>query len=380
MPGLNPAVDPDGLLEYSVVFTDRALNHMSNRFQGVMRDLSEILRTTYSAHAVAIVPGGGTYGMESVARQFGTDAHCMVLRNGWFSFRWSEIFAMGRICSRETVLKARPVGKGPESPFAPAPIDEVVATIARERPDVVFAPHVETAAGMILPDDYLTRVAAAVHEVGGLFVLDCIASGTVWVDMAATGVDVLISAPQKGWSGPPCAALVMLSERAAERLGTTTSTSYATDLKRWRGIMQAYENGGHAYHATMPTDALTRVRDAMVETRAFGLERACKAQWALGRGVRELMAGYGWRSVAADGFAAPGVVVSYTRDPDMQNARRFVGLGLQTAAGVPLRCDEPEGFSTFRIGLFGLDKLAHVERTIDSLRRACEAIAGEKAA
>ncbi|MEZ5650144.1 MAG: aminotransferase class V-fold PLP-dependent enzyme [Burkholderiaceae bacterium] len=378
MAGLNPAVDPDGLLEYSVVFTDRALNHMSRRFQQVMLDLGSVLRETYRADSVAIVPGGGTYGMEAVARQFGTGQHCLVLRNGWFSFRWSEIFQAGSIPASETVLMARRVNASATAPFAPAPLAEVVDAIRRDRPQVVFAPHVETAAGMILPDDYLRAVADAVHEVGGLFVLDCIASGTVWVDMQALGIDVLISAPQKGWSGPPCAALVMLSARAAQRLGETTSTSYAADLKRWRGIMKAYEDGAHAYHATMPTDALTRVRDAMLETRSFGLERAADAQWELGSRVRALLGEFGYRSVAAEGFQAPGVVVSYTDDPELQSSRRFLALGLQTAAGVPLRCDEPPGFSTFRIGLFGLDKLGDIDRTVANLHQALRVVADER--
>ena len=357
-----------------MVFTDRALNHMSGRFQQVMLDIGTILRETYSAHAVALVPGGGTYGMEAVARQFGSGGTCLVLRNGWFSFRWSEIFAMGGIPSNEIVLKARQRGEGVEAPFAPAPLEQVLETIARERPDVVFAPHVETAAGMILPDDYLKAVADAVHAVGGLFVLDCIASGTVWVNMRELGLDVVISAPQKGWSGPPCAALVMLSEAAEARLAQTTSTSYACDLKRWRGIMKAYEDGGHAYHATMPTDALTRVREQMLETRSFGLQAAADAQRELGTKVRALLAEYGFKSVAAAGFEAPGVVVSYTDDPDIRSGKRFLSQGLQTAAGVPLRCDEPEGFSTFRIGLFGLDKLTNIDRTVAHLRTALDAI------
>ena len=374
MPGLLPEVDPDGLLEYSVVYTDRALNHMSQSFQGVMRDISRVLKTVYNAEAAIVVPGSGTFGMEAVARQFATGRRCLVIRNGWFSFRWSQIFEMGGIPSEERVLKARRISDEHQAPFAPAPIEEVVATIRDFRPELVFAPHVETAAGMILPDDYLRAVADAVHEVGGLFVLDCIASGTLWVDMKACGVDILISAPQKGWSGSPCAGLVMLGEEALARIADTTSTSFACDLKKWLQIMQAYENGGHAYHATMPTDALRRSRDVMLETEAYGFDKVRAEQLELGRRVRELLERAGFASVAAKGFQAPGVVVSYTDDAELHNGRKFVSQGLQTAAGVPLQCDEPSDFRTFRIGLFGLDKLHDVSATVARLERALAAL------
>ena len=375
MPGLLPNVDPDGLLEYSVVFTDRALNHMSASFQGVMRDIAGTLKHVYNAKAAIVVPGSGTFGMEAVARQFGTGRKCLVIRNGWFSFRWTQIFDMGGIPSEAIVLKARRVGTGRQAPWMPAPIAEVVAAIKAQKPEVVFAPHVETSSGIILPNDYLWAVAEAVHSVGGLFVLDCIASGAIWVDMAATGVDVLISAPQKGWSGSPCCALVMLSERARTAIDGTTSTSYACDLKRWLQIMEAYEKGGHAYHATLPTDALTRLRDVMKETERFGFEKARAAQQELGDRVRALLARHGIRSVAAEGFEAPGVVVSYTDDKDVQSGRKFSEQGLQTAAGVPLQCDEPPDFQTFRIGLFGLDKLDNISRTVANLERALSHIA-----
>jgi len=375
MPGLLNTVDPDGLLEYSVVYTDRALNHMSRAFQDVMRDISGILRCAYAADAVAIVPGGGSYAMEAVARQFAGGRRCLVLRNGWFSFRWSQILDMGRIPAATTVLKARRRGEGAQVPFAPAPIDEVVAAIREQRPEVVFAPHVETASGILLPDDYLRAVAAAARAVDGLFVLDCIASGALWVDMRAMGVDVLISAPQKGWSGPSCAGLVMLGERALARIADTTGSSFACDLKKWLQIMEAYEKGGHAYHATLPTDALRRVRDAMRETEAYGFEVARSQQWELGRRVRALLVERGFPGVAAEGFEAPGVVVSYTTDSEIQSAQKFVALGLQAAAGVPLQCDEGADFRSFRIGLFGLDKLANVERTVATLRQALDRLA-----
>ncbi len=374
MPALLPQPDPLGFLEYSVVYTDRALNHMSQRFQGVMRDISRILKAVYNARSAIIVPGSGTFGMEAVARQFATDKKCLVIRNGWFSYRWSQIFDMGRIPAESVVLKARQAGAGPQAPFAPCPVEEVVAAIREQRPDVVFAPHVETASGMILPDDYLKAVGAAVREVGGLFVLDCVASGTVWVDIADKQVDVLISAPQKGWSGSPCCALVVLGERARERIDATTSTSFACDLKKWLQIMEAFEAGGHAYHATMPTDALAAMRDVMLETEAYGFARVCEEQKELGRQIRSLLVSRGFASVAAEGFQAPGVVVSYTTDADIQNGRKFLAMGVQTAAGVPLMCDEPADFRTFRIGLFGLEKLHNPERSVENFRKALDAI------
>ena len=374
MPGLLPTVDPEGLLEYSVVYTDRALNHMSKKFQGVMRDISATLKEAYNARSAVVVPGSGTFGMEAVARQFATGQQVLVIRNGWFSYRWTQIFEMGSIPASATVLKARPVAAGPQAAFAPAPIDEVVATIQREKPALVFAAHVETASGMLLPDDYLRAVGEAVHAVGGLFVLDCIASGAMWVDMAANGVDVLVSAPQKGWSGSPGCAFVMLSERARQHIDHTTSTSFACDLRKWLQIMETYEGNAHAYHTTMPTDALTRVRDVMLETKAFGFERARQAQIELGRKARALLAKKGYPSVAAPGFEAPGVVVSYTTDPEIQSSKKFAGLGLQTAAGVPLQCDEGPDFRTWRIGLFGLEKLGNVDRTVKLLDDALSRI------
>ncbi len=367
MDGANAQVDPDGLMEFSVVFTDRSLNHMSKAFQGVMTDISAMLKDVYNADHVAIIPGGGTYGMEAVARQFGRDAHAFVVRNGWFSYRWSQIFEAGRFTAKTTVMKARQAGNDTRAPFAPAPIDDVVAAVQEAKPDVVFAPHVETSAGIILPDDYLTALAAAAHEVGALMVLDCIASGCAWVDMKATRVDVLISAPQKGWSSTPSAGLVMMSQRAVDRMADTSADSFAVDLKKWHSIMQAYENGGHAYHATMPTDGLRAFRDTMLETREYGFGRLKDAQWALGNAVRKVLADKGIRSVAADGFGAPGVVVSYTDDPDIQNGSKFAAAGMQIAAGVPLQCDEPADFRTFRLGLFGLDKLYDVDATLARL-------------
>ena len=375
MPGLLPNIDPDGLLEFSVVYTDRALNHMSKRFQGVMTDISSILKEVYVAKSAVLVPGSGTFGMEAVARQFATGKKALVIRNGWFSYRWTQIFDMGHIPAESTVLKARRTGTDKQSPWIPCPVDEVVATIRAKKPDVVFAPHVETAAGMILPDNYLKTVSDAVHEVGGLMVLDCIASGAMWVNMEATGVDVLVSAPKKGWSGSPCCAMVMLSPRARAAIDGTTSTSFACDLKKWLQIMETYEGGGHAYHATMPTDALMRLREVMQETRAYGFDKVKAEQQALGNKVRALFESRGIQSVAADGFKAPGVVVSYTDDTGIQNSKKFLALGLQTAAGVPLQCDEPADFMSFRVGLFGLEKLHNVDRTVAQLATALDAMA-----
>ncbi len=367
-------VDPQGLEEFSVVFTDRSLNHMSGAFQQVMRDLNTGLREVYGADHVAIVPGGGTFGMEAVARQLGQGARALVVRNGWFSYRWSQIMEAGAFTGGVDVIKARQVGNDSRSPFAPPPVSEVVERIQATRPDVVFAPHVETSAGVILPDDYIKALADAAHEVGALMVLDCIASGCVWVDMAETGVDVLISAPQKGWSAQPCAGLVMLSERARARVEETASDSFAIDLKKWLQIMDAYLGGGHAYHATMPTDGLRAFRDALNETREMGFERIKAAQWDLGDKVRALLKARGVRSVAAEGFGAPGVVVSYAPSAEVQSGKAFAARGMQIAAGVPLQCDEPADFATFRIGLFGLDKLRDVDGTVARLQAVMDPV------
>ncbi|WP_353155961.1 aminotransferase class V-fold PLP-dependent enzyme [Herminiimonas fonticola] len=374
MPGLLPNVDPDGLLEYSVVYTDRAINHMSERFQGVMKDISRTLKQVYKAQSAVVMPGSGTFGMEAVARQFATKQQCMILRNGWFSYRWTQILDMGDIPAGTTVLKARQLEDATQAAFAPAPIDEVVAAIKATKPAVVFAPHVETASGIMLTDDYMRQVSDAVHAVGGLFVLDCIASGCMWVDMQATGVDILISAPQKGWSASAGCAFVMLSKLAREKIDATQSTSFACDLRKWLQIMESYEQGNVAYHTTMPTDALTILRDVMAETAAYGFDKVRAEQQELGDKVRALLVAKGFKSVAAEGFQAPGVVVSYTNDDGIQSSRKFVEAGLQTAAGVPLQCDERADFKTFRVGLFGLDKLHNVERTVANLSKALDAI------
>jgi aspartate aminotransferase-like enzyme len=374
MPGLLPNVDPDGLLEFSVVYTDRSLNHMSEEFKKVMVDISSVLKDAYNASSAVIVPGSGTFGMEAVARQFANNEKCLVLRNGWFSYRWTQIFDLANITQDITVLKGKQLEDSAQGVFAPAPIEDVVAFIKKEKPAVVFAPHVETSAGIILPDDYLKAVGEAVRSVNGLFVLDCIASGAMWVDMKACNVDVLITAPQKGWSSSPCCALIAMSDRARERIESTQSSSFSMDLKKWLQIMEAYEKGGHVYHTTMPTDALKILRNVMKETQTLGFAALKEKQQELGDKVRALLVSKGYHSVSAKGFQSPGVVVSYTKDPDIQSGKKFIALGLQTAAGVPLQCDERPDFRTFRIGLFGLEKLAHVDRTVGHLEAALEKI------
>ncbi|ABM31244.1 aminotransferase class V-fold PLP-dependent enzyme [Paracidovorax citrulli] len=375
MPGLLPDVDPDGLLEFSVVYTDRALNHMSRRFAGMVQDILATLKSVYGAHTAVLVPGSGTFGMEAVARQFANREKVLIVRNGWFSYRWSQIFDAGGLGGGAVVCQARQQGEGPQAPWAPCPAGEVAQAIRAERPKVVFAPHVETASGILLPDDYLRTVAEAAHEVGALFVLDCVASGAMWVDMRATGVDVLISAPQKGWSGSPCCAMVMLSERARQAIEGTQSSSFSCDLKKWMQIAEGYEKGQHAYHTTMPTDALVRLRDVMFETRDDGFERVRERQIELGAKVRALLESRGFPSVAAEGWKAPGVVVIYTTDPGIQSGRKFLEAGLQTAAGVPLQCGEGPEFQTFRVGLFGLDKWRNVDRTVGHLAAALDRVA-----
>jgi aspartate aminotransferase-like enzyme len=370
MPGLLPNVDPDGLLEFSVVYTDRSLNHMSNEFKRVITDISAVLKDVYQAHSTVVIPGSGTYGMEAVARQFATNQKCLVIRNGWFSYRWTQIFEAGQISQDIHVIKARRSSDSATAPFAPAPIDEIVNFIKTEKPAVVFAPHVETSAGMILPDDYLKKIGEAVRSVGGLFVLDCIASGAMWVNMRDCQVDVIISAPQKGWSSSPCCALIGLSDRARTKIDSTTSTSFSCDLKKWLQIMETYESGNHVYHTTMPTDALKTLRNVMKETQSIGFEKLKAAQVDLGSKVRALLVSRGFDSVAAPGFQSPCVVVSYTTDPDIQSGKKFINVGLQTAAGVPLQCDEGPEFRTFRIGLFGLEKLQNIDRTIKHLEHA----------
>lgn len=380
MTALRQDIDPNGLLEYSVVYTDRALNHMSKVFQQVMNDLSSNLKSVYNADAVAIVPGSGTYGMEAVARQLANDEDCLIIRNGWFSYRWTQILDKGKIAKSSTVLTAnREEGDSPK-PFAPVAIDEAVAKIKDTKPAIVFAPHVETSSGIILSEDYIKALAEAVHSVGGLLVIDCIASGCVWLDMKDLGIDVLISAPQKGWSSTPGAGLVMLSDAAVQKVESTESDSFSLDLKQWLNIMRAYENGGHAYHATMPTDSLRQFRDAVDEAKEVGFDKLCEAQWELGKRIRKVLADKGIESVAAEGFEAPGVVVAYTDRDDMHKGSAFAEAGMQIAAGVPLQVGEPENFKTFRLGLFGLDKLTDVDGAVQRFEKALDDVLAEQPA
>ena len=380
MTALRQDIDPNGLLEYSVVYTDRALNHMSEVFQQVMNDLSADLKSVYNADAVAIVPGSGTYGMEAVANQLAKDQDCLIIRNGMFSYRWTQILEKGNLAKSSTVLNAQREDSDAPKPFSPVDIDEAVAQIKAHKPAVVFAPHVETSAGMILPNDYIKALSEATHSVGGLLVIDCIASGCVWLDMKALGIDVLISAPQKGWSSTPCAGLVMMSDAAVQRVENTESNSFSLDLKKWLEIMRAYENGGHAYHATMPTDSLRQFRDTITESKKIGFDKLCDAQWQLGNRVREVLQAKGIESVAAEGYQAPGVVVCYTDRDDMHKGSAFAEAGVQIAAGVPLKVGEPDNFKTFRVGLFGLDKLTDIDGAVQRFESALEQVLAEQSA
>ena len=375
MTALRQDIDPNGLLEYSVVYTDRALNHMSKAFQEVMNDLLSNLKTVYNAEAAVIIPGSGTYGMEAVARQLTIDENCLIIRNGWFSYRWTQILEKGKFAKSSTVLTAeRTEDTEAPKPFAPVDIETAVAKIKADKSAVVYAPHVETSSGIILSEDYIKALSAAVHSVGGLLVIDCIASGCVWLDMKKLGIDVLISAPQKGWSSTPCAGLVMLSDAAIKKVETTESNCFSLDLKQWLTIMRAYENGGHAYHATMPTDSLRQFRDTILEAKEIGFDKLCDAQWELGNRVRKVLADKGIESVAAKGFEAPGVVVSYTDRDDIHKGSAFAEAGLQIAAGVPLKVGEPDNFKTFRLGLFGLDKLTDIDGAVERFEKALDEV------
>ena len=366
------------LREFSVVFTDRSLNSMSSSFQEVMCGLHEGLTEVYGAKSCVIIPGGGSYAMEAVARQFARNEKVLVIRNGWFSFRWTQIFDQGVTPTHAEIVKAQPDTDLADQQFSPAPIEDIVAMIKSTKPRLVVSPHVETSAGLLMPDDYLTQIAEAAHEVGAIFVLDCVASGALWVEMAKIGVDVLITAPQKGWTSTPCAGVVMLSEAAVARLDETQSDSFVLDLKKWHQIMTAYLNGGHAYHATMPTDGLSQFYDTLCEVKSFGYDRAKQAQIELGSRLRLLMEQRGYKSLAADGFKSPSVIVSHTERDDMKNGAAFAANGVQIAAGVPLECGESADFKTFRVGLFGLDKLADIDGTISDFMQALDMVSDDR--
>lgn len=373
MPALRKDIDPNGLLEYSVVYTDRALNHMSKAFQAVMCDLSSELKSLYNAQSVAIVPGSGTSGMEAVARVFAKDKDVVIIRNGWFSYRWTQILEVAGVAKSSKAFCASH-DKAEQAVFAPADIDEVVAFIGKHRPQAVFAPHVETASGMMLTDDYIKALGKAIHEVGGVLVIDCIASGCMWLDMQALGVDVLISAPQKGLSSTPCAGLVMMNEMACEMVLASAPSSFALDLKAWLNIMMAYEKGGHAYHATMPTDGLRQLRDALFEARAVGYDVLKSAQIKLGQGILKVLNDKGISSVAHPDYQASGVVVCHAPNEAVHKGVAFAEQGLQIAAGTPLQVGEPEGYQSFRIGLFGLDKLTDVDGTIARFKATADKV------
>jgi aspartate aminotransferase-like enzyme len=365
---IHSKIDPTGLLEYSVVFTDRSLNHMSQSFQDVMRGLNHGLTNVYGAASCIIVPGGGTFAMESVARQFARNESVLIIRNGWFSYRWTQIFDQGNTTNHAEVARAIPSNTSAEQQFAPMPVDSICQEIRTNKPRLVVGPQVETSAGLLLPDNYIKQVAEAAHEAGAIFVLDCVAAGALWVDMRSLGVDVLITAPQKGWTATPCAGVVMLSELAIARLSETESDSFALDLKRWDGIMRAYLNGGHAYHATLPTDGLATFYQAYLEMVDIGIDSLKARQIKLGVSVRNMMNEFGFKSLAADGFQSPTVVVCHTTRDDLKNGSAFAAAGLQIAAGVPLQCGESDDLKTFRIGLFGIDKLMNEDRTLTHLR------------
>jgi len=362
-----------GLKEFSVVYTDRALNMMSDEFVKVMQDISATLKKVYNAKHTAIIPGAGTYAMEACARQFGVGKKVLVIRNGYFSYRWTDIFTRCNIAKgEETVLKACPGEEADQPHYIPMPVEKVLAVIKSEKPDAVFAPHVETSVGMILPDEYIKRVAEAVHEVGGVFVVDCIASGTIWLDMEDLGVDALISAPQKGWSGPCCVGIVALSDRGYARVQERDCNSMVTNLKMWCHVMSEYEAGRFKYYTTLPTDALRTFRDVMLETEAFGFAKAKEAQARLGREVRAELLKKGFKGVPIPKFQSPGVVVVYI--PKEMAGRNFFqefkAQGVQIAGGVPWKLGEPATRGpkqTFRIGLFGLDKIMNVDATVKSL-------------
>ena len=375
MSSLYPDIDPEGLLEYSVVFTDRSVNSMSQQFQSVMRGLHEELTSVYNASSCVLVPGGGSYAMEAVARQFARNEKVLVVRNGWFSYRWTQIFDQGVAPAHAEIVCARPDTPEADQQFSPAPIEDICAAITANRPSVVVAPHVETSAGLLMPDEFIAQIASTAHEVGAIFVLDCVASGALWVDMGALGVDVLISAPQKGWTSTPCAGVVMLSDAALARMEDTESDSFVLNLKKWHQIMGAYLGGGHAYHATMPTDGISQFYQAVLEIKTFGYANAKQAQIELGTKLRGIMEQRGFKSLTADGFKSPTVIVSHTDRDDMKSGAAFAAQGVQIAAGVPLECGESEQFKTFRIGLFGLDKLANIERTISVFTEKLDSVA-----
>ena len=376
MPALRDDIDPSGLLEYSVVYTDRALNHMSQTFQTVIKDLSNLLKSLYHADAVAIVPGSGTFGMEAVARTFADNKDCVIIRNGWFSYRWTQILETGNIAKSSQVFCANNHAKNAtdKAVFAPADINTVTDFIYQNRPAVVFAPHVETASGIMLSEAYIAALAKAIHDVGGVLVIDCIASGCMWLDMQKLGIDVLLSAPQKGLSSTPCAGLVMLSKSAKELVLQSKATSFALDLKAWLGIITAYENGGHAYYATMPTDGLRQLRDTLKECQTIGFDVLKNAQMTLAQQILSVLQSKGIKSVAHQDYQAAGVIVCHAPTDALHKGIAFAQVGVQIAAGTPLQVGESDDYKSFRIGLFGLDKLTDINGTVARFAKACDKV------
>lgn len=389
----NKGPDANGRREFSVVYTDRSLNHMSDKFLGAMKDLHRSITTAFNARQLVVVPGSGTYAMEAVARQFVPhDGTAMVLRNGLFGHRWIQILEQGPCVATKPVVvsalksEAKAADKQggaaagaaaaiPLCQFQPAPLNTVLERIAATKPKVVFASHVDTSCGVMLPDDYIRQVADAVHAVGGILVLDCIASGMLCPDTKALNVDVVVSAPQKAWTASPCCGLVLLNEGAEALLQSTNSSSFALDLKKWSGIMQNAVGGVPAYHCTMPTDALAGFRDVVVnELEPIGIKELERRQRELGARTRAMMKSKGFVSVAADGFGAPGVVVVHAPTEDFKSGKVFKEQNVQIAPGVPLFLEEGADYKSFRIGLFGLDKLANVDATVDSLSQIFDAV------
>lgn len=373
--------------EFSVVYTDRALNSMSPPFVSTMQSINQTLKNTYNADKVVLIPGSGTYSMEAVARQFVKkgDNKPVVVRNGWFSFRWTELFESMGIGEDEHVYHvadSEVCEKSGHTQYRPKDIDVVVKSIHAEKPPIVCAPHVETSTGIMLTDEYIKQLSAAAHEVGALFVLDGIASGTCWIDMKDLGVDVFISAPQKGWSGPAAVGLAMMSENAYEKMMSgPESTSFCVNLRKWSGMMQLYEGGGFGYHTTMPTDAIRAFDEIAEKQKEIGLDKLCEAQYKMGWDARRMLESKGLTSVAQYPYQAPGVNVFYSPEgnDNMTMVKKFKEVGMQIAAGVPWRIGEPDNLNTFRIGLFGIDKLTNVDKTVNTLENAIDYVMSDEA-
>jgi aspartate aminotransferase-like enzyme len=371
--------------EYSVVYTDRVFNLMSPVFQEAMVTVSTELKACYKAAACVLIPGSGTYAMEAVARQFAWKKSVVIVRNGYFSYRWSDIMHVCELPAHETVIQAKPVDATEARPqLAPPSIESVVAAIREHKPALVCAPHVETSTGILLSKDYIRALSAATHEVGGLLCIDGIAAGMVWLDMVELGVDVYVTAPQKGWTGPACVGIAMLSEAGVKAAKHSQSNSFCCNLAQWLVVMDEYENKekkgpGFKYYTTLPTDAIMQFRDRILETKKIGYETTQKNMEELGRRVRAELAQRGFKSVAADGWGAPGVVVVYSHIDGA--VAKFKGAGLQIAGGVNWMLGQDKWAhpidpttATFRLGLFGIDKVQNVTECVTRLTKAVDSI------